>query len=99
MPTLASLVAAVRAADLPQAADLSDADIADMVRTAKTAKGAVWLAKRTLGPIPPSEDTVAGRWTTALSCLGKLAEVGDDRAQAMLDAYMAHADTEVDTEH
>ena len=95
-PTLASLVAAVRACAVPSVvafvADMSDADVAEVVRTARTTKGAVWLATRA-APVVESDTTVSGRWSTALSCLGRLADAGDDRAQALLDAYLAHADT------
>lgn len=97
-PSLASLVAAVRDS-LPHAADASDAEISEIVRTARTTKGAIWQATRALGPKPPSEATIQGRMDTALACLGRLAELGDARAQAMLDVYLGHADTEVDTEH
>jgi hypothetical protein len=96
-PTLAILVAAVRA-HTPLAsfvADKDDAALSEIVRTARTEKGAIWLATRVAGPVV-SESTIAGRWSTAMACLGRLADEGDSRAQAMLDAYMAHPDTAVE---
>lgn len=91
--TLSVLVASVRE-QLPHIP--ADLDVSEIVRTARTVKGAVWLVKRAIGPAAPSDETVAGRWQTALACLGRIAEAGDERAQAMLDAYLAHPDTVID---
>lgn len=92
--SLASLLAAVRAADATKSycEGKSDADLSEIVRTARTEKGAIWLVTRVAGPVV-TEETIAGRWSTALACLGRLADSGDVRAQAMLDAYMAHPET------
>jgi hypothetical protein len=98
---LASLVAAVRSSAIAPrvaAAEWTDAHLADLVRTASTAKGAVWLATRALPVAEPSETKQTGRWDTALRCLGLLADAGDRRALAMLSAYLAHVDTEISTD-
>lgn len=92
-PTLASLIAAVRA-HAPLAgwvADRTDADLSEIVRTARTVKGAVWLATRAAGPQddPAKQD---GQEQTARACLGKLAAAGHPGAAAALAAWDA-ADT------
>lgn len=91
--SLSSLLAAVRAhAPLSVwASALSDADLSEIVRTARTTKGAVWLATRAC----PAEslagaDTKAeGQADTAIRCLRKLAILGDARATAALAAWDA----------
>lgn len=94
-PTLAALVAAVRA-EVPGAASLDDAVVADLVRTASTAKGAVWLVRRATGPGPATPTQTAGRWATARACLAALAEGGDTHAAALLardaELVVANAD-------
>lgn len=82
-PSLAALIAAVRA-DVPGAAHLSDADVADIVRTASTTKGAVWLVRRATGPAPATATQTAGRWDTAMACLSRLAADGDARAARLV---------------
>ena len=87
-PSLASLVAAVRA-HAPIAgwsAPMGDADIAEVVRTARTAKGAIWLATRAAGP---QEDASKqdGQAATAEACLRKLAAAGHAGAAAALAAW------------
>lgn len=95
MPTLASLIAAVRAA-LPSCADPAtrpDADIAEAVRTARTTKGAVWLATRAFGA-GEDDSKAEGREQTALACLEKLAAAGHPCALAALTAWSAEADAQ-----
>lgn len=87
-PSLTSLVAAVRAAPslASWSADLDDAAIAETVRTARTVKGAVWLATRAAGPRddPAKQD---GQEATARACLSKLAAAGHPGAKAALFAW------------
>lgn len=90
--SLATLVAAVRASAIaPRVAEQEwdDAHISDVVRTASTVKGAIWLATRALPAATPAQTTLDGRWTTALACLQKLADAGDEQAQHLLDAHAA----------
>lgn len=91
-PTLASLLAAVRA-HAPLAgwvADRTDADLSEIVRTARTTKGAIWLATRAAGPQddPTKQD---GQAQTAEACLRKLAAAGHPGAVAALEAWEAVA--------
>lgn len=87
-PSLASLVAAVRATPslASWSADLADADVAEIVRTARTTKGAVWLATRAAGPQddPAKQD---GQEQTALAYLRKLSAAGHPLAAAALFAW------------
>lgn len=89
-PSLASLVAAVRAAAPLSAwcAERTDADLSEIVRTARTEKGAIWLATRAAGPQedPAKQD---GQAATAAACLRKLAAAGHPAAVAALAAWDA----------
>lgn len=87
-PSLASLVAAVRASAPLSAwcAARTDADLSEIVRTARTEKGAIWLATRAAGP---QEDATKqdGQAATAVACLRKLAGAGHGPAAAALAAW------------
>lgn len=87
-PTLASLLAAVRAhAPLSSwVAGQTDAQLSEVVRTARTTKGAVWLATRAAGP---QDDLTKqdGQAQTAEACLRKLAAAGHAGAVAALAAW------------
>lgn len=89
VPSLASLVAAVRATPALASfvASRDDAALAEIVRTARTEKGAIWLATRVAGPAAPTPTQVEGRWATALSCLQALADGGDEAAAMLLEAH------------
>ena len=90
LPSLASLLAAVRAHNALSVwcASQDDAALSEVVRTARTTKGAIWLATRAAGP---QDDPAAaeGRADTALRCLAKLAAAADPRAVAALAAWHA----------
>lgn len=90
LPSLSVLLAAVRA-HAPLAgfvADESDAHLSDLIRTARTVKGAIWLVTRAAGPQEDAAKQV-GQADTAVRCLRKLAEFGDPRALAALAAWEA----------
>jgi hypothetical protein len=89
LPTLASLLVAVRATPglATWCATQDDAALSEVVRTAKTTKGAVWLATRAAGPGADDADKAEGRADTALRCLQALARGGDPRAAAALAAW------------
>jgi len=92
LPSLASLLSAVRSAPALAAwcADMPDADLSEVVRTARTTKGAVWLATRAAGPQddPTKQE---GQADTAVRCLTKLAAAGHPGAVAALAAWQAAA--------
>lgn len=87
-PSLASLLVAVRAHAPLSAwvADQTDAALSEVVRTARTTKGAIWLATRAAGPQddPTKQD---GQAATAEACLRKLAAAGHEGAKAALAAW------------
>lgn len=89
LPSLASLLLAVRAtpALATWCATQDDAALSEVVRTAKTTKGAVWLATRAAGPGATDADKAEGRADTATWCLQALARGGDPRAVAALAAW------------
>jgi len=91
LPSLSSLLVAVRAtpALAPWSIAMSDADLSEIVRTAKTTKGAVWLATRACPPdaVAGAAGKAEGQVDTALRCLARLAEGGDPRAVAALAAW------------
>jgi len=93
LPSLSSLLAAVRAtpALTVWSTALSDADLSEIVRTAKTTKGAVWLATRAIPPeqVAGADAKAEGQADTALRCLARLAGAGDTRAAAALAAWNA----------
>jgi hypothetical protein len=82
-PRLAAWVASL-GADAPT----QDAAIAEVVRTARTEKGAIWLATRVA---PAAEDPAKqdGQEATAIACLRKLAAAGHPAAIPALAAWEA----------
>lgn len=87
-PPLSALIAAVRAHEVTAvwASQQSDDTLAEVVRTAKNEKGAVWLASRVAGP-ERGADKRKGQALTALRCLQRLADRADTRAIAALTAW------------
>lgn len=86
--SLAAILAAVRAHAPLSAwcAAQDDAALSEIVRTARTTKGAIWLATRAAGP---QEDATKqdGQANTAEACLRKLAAAGHAGAVAALAAW------------